>query len=125
MTLMTAQHPQNHNSDPVDLALVDNTVHRAEVLAVADPTGSLAEAVAAELADHLTALITPAEYHLARMPGRSPGERRARDVLDHSIRHARSVHHGQRTETFTNPTARLYLLAGACRLLKNAMVPPW
>ncbi|MEV0524000.1 hypothetical protein AB0I66_11310 [Streptomyces sp. NPDC050439] len=123
MTLMTTPHHQT--SDPVDLALVDNAVHRAEGLAVADPSSRLADAVAAELATYLAALITPAEYHLGRMPGRSPAEQRARDVLADSIGHARSVHHDQQTGAFTNPTARLYLLAGACRLLKNAMVPSW
>ncbi|MFI6093468.1 hypothetical protein [Streptomyces sp. NPDC051218] len=123
---MTATpHPHHRSSDPVDLALVDNAVHRAEGLAVADPASRLADAVAAELTIHLAALIPPAEYHLGRMPGRSPAEQRARDVLADSIGHARSVHHDQQTGAFTNPSARLYLLAGACRLLKNAMVPSW
>ncbi|MGW6022489.1 hypothetical protein [Streptomyces sp. NPDC055099] len=123
MTLMTTPH--HNTSHPVDLALVDNAVHRAEGLAVADPSSRLADAVAVELAIYLAALITPAEYHLDRMPSRSPAEQRARDVLADSISHARSVHHDQQTGAFTNPTARLYLLAGACRLLKNAMVPSW
>ncbi|MEV2256448.1 hypothetical protein AB0I94_38885 [Streptomyces sp. NPDC050147] len=125
MTPMTTPHPDRQTSDPVDLALVDDAVHRAEGLAVADPSSRLADAVAAELTTYLAALITPAECHLDRMPHRSPAQRRARDVLADSIGHARSVHHDQQTGAFTNPTARLYLLAGACRLLKNAMVPSW
>lgn len=125
MTLMTTPHLQRETSDPVDLSLVDNAVQRAEGLAVADPSSRLADAVADELTIYLAALIAPAEYHLGRMPRRSPAEQRARDVLADSIGHARSVHHDQQTGAFTNPTARLYLLAGACRLLKNAMVPSW
>ncbi|MEU1121544.1 MULTISPECIES: hypothetical protein [unclassified Streptomyces] len=97
---MTGSHPRHQAGDPIDLALVDNAVHRAEGLAVADPIGGVADEVAAELSG-------------------------SRDVLADSIRHARSVYEDQAADAFTNPTARLYLLAGACRLLKNAMVPPW
>lgn len=114
-----------HSADPVDLALVDNAIHRAESLAAAGPCSRLADEVAAELVGHLAALIAQAEYRLARIPQRTPAQRRARDVLDDSIRHSRSVHADQEADRFSNPVARLYLLAGACRLMKSGMVPPW
>lgn len=118
---MTSQHPSQ--ADPVNLAIVDNAVHRAEGLAAADPTNPLADGVAAELAEHLLALIPQAEYRLTRMPERTPAQRRARDVLADSIRHAHSVHHDEDHDRFSNPAARLYLLSGACQLMKHAMVP--
>ncbi|MEU3736052.1 hypothetical protein AB0E78_03085 [Streptomyces sp. NPDC032198] len=120
---MTTPHPEV--GDPLDLALVDNAIHRAEGLAVADPTSRLAHEVADELTAYLALLITPAERRLTVTGGGSPAAQRARAVLSDSIQHARAVHHDQLTGAFTNPTASLYLLAGACRLLKNAMVPPW
>ncbi|MEU1330013.1 hypothetical protein [Streptomyces sp. NPDC005865] len=122
---MTGSHPRHQAGDPIDLALVDNAVHRAEGLAVADPIGGLADEVAAELSGYLAPLITHAEMHLVAKSGVTPAAQRSRDVLADSIRHARSVYEDQAADAFTNPTARLYLLAGACRLLKNAMVPPW
>lgn len=125
MTLMTSSHPQNETGDPVDLARVDNAIHRAEGLAVADPNSRLADDVADELTAYLALLITPAERRLTVTGGDSPAAARSRDVLADSIRHARAVHDDQITGAFTNRTASLYLLAGACRLLKNAMVPPW
>ncbi|MEU6004217.1 hypothetical protein [Streptomyces sp. NPDC047197] len=120
---MTTPHPQQ--SEPVDLAKVDNAIHRAEGLAVAAPNSRLAHAVADELTAYLAALITPAERRLTFVGGDGPAAQRSRDVLADSIRHARSVHHDQLTGAYTNSTASLYLLAGACRLLKNAMVSPW
>ncbi|MEU1150601.1 hypothetical protein ACFYO9_36610, partial [Streptomyces sp. NPDC005863] len=69
---MTTQHPQHQNADPLDLALVDNAVHRAEGLAVADPIGGLADEVAAELSGYLAPLITHAEMHLVAKSGVTP-----------------------------------------------------
>ncbi|MEU1120694.1 MULTISPECIES: hypothetical protein [unclassified Streptomyces] len=112
-------------SEPVDLAIVDNAMRRAESLAAADPTNPLADEVAAELAEHLVGLIPQAEYRLTRMPSRTPAQQRAHDVLEDAICHARSVRHDEEAGRFSNPSARLYLLAGACRLMKTGMVPTW
>ncbi|MGW5736693.1 MULTISPECIES: hypothetical protein [Streptomyces] len=122
---MTSPIPQHHTSEPLDLVKVDNAVHRAEGLAVAEPNSHLAHHVADELTAYLAALITPAERRLTFAGGDSPAAQRSRDVLADSIRHARSVHHDQLTGAHTNSTASLCLLAGACRFLKNAMVPRW
>ncbi|MGW7276666.1 hypothetical protein ACWGH5_40005 [Streptomyces sp. NPDC054864] len=122
---MTTPHPPHQTGDPVDLARVDNACHRAEGLAVADPNSRLADEVADELTGYLVLLITPAERRLTVTGGDSPAAARSREVLADSIRHARAVHRDQLTGAFTNRTASLYLLSGACRLLKNAMVPPW
>ncbi|MEU1145715.1 hypothetical protein ACFYO9_22115 [Streptomyces sp. NPDC005863] len=113
------------DGEPVDLARLDNAVHRAEGLAVADPAGPLADEVAAELSSYLPPLLTQAESRLVAMGGSTPAAQRARDVLADSIRHGQAVHEDQRAAVFTNPVARLYLLTGACRLLKNAVVPRW
>ncbi|MEV8313394.1 hypothetical protein AB0Q95_04395 [Streptomyces sp. NPDC059900] len=117
--------PQFQTAEPPDMAKVDHAIHRAEGLAVADPNSRPAHEVAEELTVYLALLVTPAEKRLSAISVTSPAAQRARDVLTDSIRHARAVHHDQITGAFTNPTASLYLLAGACRLLKNAVVPPW
>ncbi|MFI1676518.1 hypothetical protein [Streptomyces sp. NPDC020607] len=111
--------------DPVDIARVDNAIRRAESLAVADPNSASADEVAAELGEYLAGLIPQAEYRLMRMPTRTPAQQRARDVLEDSIRHARSVRDDEEHGRFSNTTARLYLLSGAARLMKHGMVSPW
>jgi hypothetical protein len=112
-------------TDPVDMAMVDNAIHRSETFAIADPSSSLAHQVAEELTGYLGQLIAPAEQRLANITGSSPADQRARDVLGDTIRHARSVHHDAETNQLLNPTARLHLLAGACRLLKQACETRW
>ncbi|MEU1150971.1 hypothetical protein ACFYO9_38635, partial [Streptomyces sp. NPDC005863] len=69
---MTGSHPRHQAGDPIDLALVDNAVHRAEGLAVADPIGGVADEVAAELSGYLAPLITHAEMHLVAKSGVTP-----------------------------------------------------
>ncbi|MEU8957451.1 hypothetical protein AB0C93_24460 [Streptomyces sp. NPDC048518] len=56
----------------MNLARIDNAVHRAEGLAVADPAGPLAEEVAAELTSYLPPLLTQAESRLVAMGGSTP-----------------------------------------------------
>lgn len=127
MTAMTSEEREIRpaQTGPADLAEVDNAIRRAEVLAVVDPTSLLADEVAAELCGHLTRLLDPAEARLARSSGSSLAAQRARDVLAGSIRHAQAVYEDQQAAAFTNPAARLYLLAGACRVLKNATTLSW
>ncbi|MGQ4389891.1 hypothetical protein [Streptomyces sp. SAS_270] len=121
---VSAEHPRQA-TDPVDMAMVDSAIHRAETLAIADPASGLAHQITGELTDYLGQLIAPAEQRLANMTARKPADQRARDVLGDTIRHARSVHHDAETDQLVNPTARLHLLAGACRLLKQACEPRW
>lgn len=125
MVIMRTEHSEHQIGGPVDLAAVDNAVRRAESLAVAEPDSFLAEEVAAELSSYLPPLLAQAEIRLVAMGGSSSAAQRSRDVLGGSIRHGQAVYEDQQAAVFSNPTARLYLLAGACRLLKNAVVAPW
>jgi hypothetical protein len=126
VTVTTHQIPTS--TEPLDVAQVISAIHRAEQLAVRDPANIGAESAAAELADYLPRLIDPAERRLTRMDGRTPADLRARDVLADTIRHARSVLNDETLGRLTNPTARLHLLAGACRDsqagLRYAVVEP-
>jgi hypothetical protein len=128
-TTMTAERPHaQHGRDicePVDVAQVISAVHRAEQLATTDPTSSPAQTVAAELNGYLPSLLTVAEGRLDRMSGSTPAALRACDVLANTVRHVRSVHQSEECGELTNPTARLHLLAGACRLLYQSLETGW
>ncbi|MEU6493449.1 hypothetical protein [Streptomyces sp. NPDC046984] len=124
----TERSPAQHSGDtcePVDIAKVIGAAHRAEQLATTDPTSSPARAVAAELNGYLPALLAAAEHRLSRMRSGTPAAARARDVLADTARHARSVHLAEEGGELTNPTARLHLLAGACRLLHHNLETSW
>ncbi|MEU1600212.1 hypothetical protein ABZ468_47550 [Streptomyces sp. NPDC005708] len=126
---VTAEHPQAQQDpgacQPVDVAKVISAVHRAQQLATTDPTSSPAQAVAAELGGYLPSLLAVAEHRLDRMNGSTPAVLRARDVLADTVRHVRSVHLAEKCGELTNPTARLHLLAGACRLLYQNLETGW
>ncbi|MEE1672207.1 hypothetical protein RCR19_43165 (plasmid) [Streptomyces sp. WAC07094] len=119
-----AQH-SGDTCEPVDIAKVIGAAHRAEQLATTDPTSSPARAVAAELNGYLLALLAAAEHRLSRMRSGTPAASRAREVLADTVRHARSVHLAEEGGELTNPTARLHLLAGACRLLHHNLETSW
>ncbi|MBW8707399.1 hypothetical protein MBT84_47970 [Streptomyces sp. MBT84] len=55
----------------------------------------------------------------------TPAASRAREVLADTVRHAKSVHLAEESGELTNPTARLHLLAGACRLLHHNLETSW
>jgi hypothetical protein len=59
------------------------------------------------------------------MRSSTPAALRERDVLANTVRHARSVHLAEEGGELTNPTARLHLLAGACRLLHHNLETSW
>ncbi|GAA3777911.1 hypothetical protein [Streptomyces chiangmaiensis] len=59
------------------------------------------------------------------MIGSTPAALRARDLLADTLRHARSVHLAEEGGELTNPTARLHLLARACRLLHHNLESSW
>ncbi|MEU1597977.1 hypothetical protein ABZ468_35395 [Streptomyces sp. NPDC005708] len=103
--------------EPADIVKVISAAHRAEQLAITDPASSPADTVAVELNGYLPSLLAVAEVRLARMSDNTPTALRARDVPTNTLRHTRSVHLAEEGGELTNPTARLHLLAGACRLL--------
>ncbi|MFE9127351.1 hypothetical protein ACFYOF_18360 [Streptomyces sp. NPDC007148] len=128
-TAATTERPHaQHTGDtcePVDIAKVIGAAHRAEQLATTDPTSSPARAVGAELNGYLPPLLAAAEHRLSRMRSGTPAASRAREVLADTVRHAKSVHLAEEDGELTNPTARLHLLAGACRLLHHNLETSW
>jgi hypothetical protein len=126
---VTAEHSQAQQSPdahkPVDIVKVISAAHRAEQLATTEPASSPADTVAVELNGYLPSLLAAAEGRLDRMSGSTPAGLRARDVLANTVRHTRSVHLAEEGGELTNPTARLHLLAGACRLLYQNLETGW
>ncbi|MEU6656274.1 hypothetical protein ABZ904_44840 [Streptomyces sp. NPDC046900] len=128
-TAVPAERPHTQHGrdicEPVDVAKVISAAHRAEQLATKDPASSPAQTVAAELNGYLPSLLAVAEHRLGRMRSSTPAALRERDVLANTVRHARSVHLAEECGELTNPTARLHLLAGACRLLHHNLETSW